>query len=42
MAIGKSNVDINLSKLSIKFGELIIINKGKIIVSIMKLKLKII
>ena len=30
MAIGKSNVDINLSKLSIKFGELIIINKGKI------------
>ena len=30
MAIGKSNVDINLSKLSIKFGELIIINKGKV------------
>ncbi len=30
MAVGKSNVDINLSKLSIKFGELIIINKGKI------------
>ena len=30
MAIGKSNVDINLSKLSIKFGDLIIINKGKI------------
>ena len=30
MAVGKSNVDINLSKLSIKFGELTIINKGKI------------
>ena len=30
MAIGKSNVDINLSKLSIKLGELIIINKGKV------------
>ena len=30
MAIGKSNVDINLSKLSIKFGELIIVNKGKV------------
>ncbi len=30
MAIGKSNVDLNLSKLAIKFGELIIINKGKI------------
>ena len=30
MAIVKSNVDINLSKLSIKFGDLIIINKGKI------------
>ncbi len=30
MAIGKSEVDINLSKLSIKFGDLIIVNKGKI------------
>ena len=30
MAIGKSNADINLSKLSIKFGDLIIVNKGKI------------
>ena len=30
MAIGKSEVDINLNKLSIKFGELMIINKGKI------------
>ena len=30
MAIGKSNVDINLNKLSIKFGDLIIVNKGKI------------
>ena len=30
MAIGKSEVDINLSKLSIKFGNLIIVNKGKI------------
>ncbi|WP_440923072.1 bifunctional glutamate N-acetyltransferase/amino-acid acetyltransferase ArgJ [Candidatus Pelagibacter sp.] len=30
MAIGKSNVDINLNKLSIKFGELVIVNKGKI------------
>ena len=30
MAIEKSDVDINLSKLSIKFGDLIIVNKGKI------------
>ena len=30
MAIGKSNVDINLNKLSIKFGDLIIVNRGKI------------
>ena len=30
MAIGKSNVDINLNKLSIKFGDLIIVNKGRI------------
>ncbi|MDC3231409.1 bifunctional glutamate N-acetyltransferase/amino-acid acetyltransferase ArgJ [Candidatus Pelagibacter sp.] len=30
MAIGKSGVDINLSKLSLKFGEFIIVNKGKI------------
>ena len=30
MAIGKSEVDINLNKLSIKFGDLIIVNKGKI------------
>ena len=30
MAIGKSNVDINLNKLSIKFGDFIIVNKGKI------------
>ena len=30
MAIGKSNVDINLNKLSIKIGDLIIVNKGKI------------
>ena len=30
MAIGKSGVDINLNKLSIKFGEIIIVNKGKI------------
>ena len=30
MAIGKSSVEINLSKLSIKFGDLIIVNKGKI------------
>ena len=30
MAIGKSGIDINLNKLSIKFGELIIVNKGKI------------
>ena len=30
MAIGKSDVDINLNKLSIKFGDLIIVNKGKI------------
>ena len=30
MAIGKSGTDINLNKLSIKFGDLIIVNKGKI------------
>ena len=30
MAIGKSKVEINLNKLSIKFGDLIIVNKGKI------------
>ncbi|MBD1139722.1 bifunctional glutamate N-acetyltransferase/amino-acid acetyltransferase ArgJ [Pelagibacterales bacterium SAG-MED38] len=30
MAIGKSDIDINLNKLSIKFGDLIIVNKGKI------------
>ena len=30
MAIGKSEVDINLNKLSIKFGDLMIVNKGKI------------
>ena len=30
MAIGKSEIDINLSKLSLKFGEFIIVNKGKI------------
>ena len=30
MAIGKSDVDINLNKLSIKFGDLMIVNKGKI------------
>ena len=30
MAIGKSDVEINLNKLSIKFGDLVIVNKGKI------------
>ena len=30
MAIGKSGADINLNKLSVKFGDLIIVNKGKI------------
>ena len=30
MAIGKSEVDINLNKLSIKFGDLMMVNKGKI------------
>jgi len=30
MAIGKSGVDINLNKLLIKFGDLVIVNKGKI------------
>ena len=30
MALGKSGLDINLSKLSIKFGDLVIVNKGKI------------
>ena len=30
MAIGKSGVEINLNKLSVKFGDLNIVNKGKI------------
>ena len=30
MAIGKSDVDVNINKLSIKLGDLIIVNKGKI------------
>ncbi len=30
MAIGKAGVDLNLNKLSLKFGELTIVNKGKI------------
>ncbi len=30
MAIGKSGIDLNLNKLSLKFGEFIIVNKGKI------------
>ena len=30
MAVGKSGLDINLYRLSIKFGDLIIVNKGKI------------
>ena len=30
MAIGKSGADINLNKLSIKFGHLIIVSKGKV------------
>ena len=30
MAIGKSNVDINLNKLSIKFGNILIVHKGKL------------
>ena len=30
MALGKSELDINLNKLSIKFGDLTIVNKGKI------------
>jgi len=30
MALGKSELDINLNKLSIKFGDLMIVNKGKI------------
>tara|TARA_B100001057_G_scaffold499302_1_gene609451 strand:- start:994 stop:2295 length:1302 start_codon:yes stop_codon:yes gene_type:complete len=30
MAVGKSGIDINLNKLSLKFGELTIVNKGKI------------
>ncbi len=33
MAIGKSNVHINLEKLSIKFGELLIISNGKLSIS---------
>ncbi len=30
MALGKSGLDINLNKLTIKFGDLMIVNKGKI------------
>ena len=30
MAIGKSNVEINLNKLSIKFGNILIVHKGKL------------
>ena len=30
MAVGKSGADINLNKLSVKFGDLIIVNKGRI------------
>ena len=30
MAVGKSGADINLNKLSVKFGDLIIVSKGKI------------
>ena len=30
MAIGKSGLDINLNKLTIKFGDLVIVNKGKV------------
>tara|TARA_B100001057_G_scaffold283010_1_gene283396 strand:- start:1125 stop:2426 length:1302 start_codon:yes stop_codon:yes gene_type:complete len=30
MAVGKSGLDINLNRLSIKFGDLIIVNRGKI------------
>ncbi|MFL2896980.1 MAG: bifunctional glutamate N-acetyltransferase/amino-acid acetyltransferase ArgJ [Candidatus Pelagibacter sp.] len=30
MAIGKSGIDVNLNKLSLKFGDLIIVTKGKI------------
>ncbi len=30
MAVGKSGIEINLSKLSLKFGEFMIVNKGKI------------
>ena len=30
MAVGKSGIEINLNKLSLKFGEFMIINKGKI------------
>ena len=30
MAVGKTGLDINLNKLSIKFGELLIVNKGKV------------
>ena len=30
MAIGKSGIDVNLNKLSLKFGDLVIVTKGKI------------
>ena len=30
MAIGKSGVDINLQKLSLKFGDIVIVSKGKV------------
>ena len=32
MAVGKSGADINLNRLSVKFGEFTIVNKGKIYV----------
>jgi N-acetylglutamate synthase/N-acetylornithine aminotransferase len=38
MAIGKSETQIKLNKLSIKFGEINIVQKGKLIALIMKLK----
>ena len=42
MAIGKANVPINIENLSIKFGEIIIIQNGKLSIIIMKKMLQII
>ena len=39
MAIGKSKVNVNRNKISIKFGPLKIVEKGKYLILIMKMML---